>query len=65
TYDLPSMASQYSSEETEKEVHPKHSEKRPPDPVWDHFFATLLKSPGHFFAKCKYCSIQFNYEHPN
>ncbi|CAG8844263.1 9088_t:CDS:2, partial [Gigaspora margarita] len=45
TYDSPSMASQYSSEEAEKEAYPKHPGGRPPDPVWDHFFATLLKSP--------------------
>ncbi|CAG8765988.1 43423_t:CDS:2 [Gigaspora margarita] len=65
TYNSPLMVSQYSSEKTEKEAHPKHSEGRPPDPVWDHFFVTLLKSPSHFSAKCKYCSIQFNRGCPN
>ncbi|CAG8830137.1 44114_t:CDS:1, partial [Gigaspora margarita] len=65
TYDSPSIASQYSSEEAKKEAHPKHPGGRPPDPVWDHFFATPLKSPGHFAAKCKYCSIQFNRGCPN
>ncbi|CAG8490232.1 27546_t:CDS:2 [Racocetra persica] len=32
----------------------------PPDPVWKHFVATPLKSPGHFSAQCKYCATQFN-----
>ncbi|CAG8635556.1 3645_t:CDS:2 [Cetraspora pellucida] len=50
---------------SEKEAYPKHPRRRPPDPVWDHFFATSLKSPSYFAAKCKYCSIQFNHEHPN
>ncbi|CAG8806416.1 42396_t:CDS:2 [Gigaspora margarita] len=65
TYDSPSIASQYSSEETEKEVRSKHPRRRPPDPVWEHFFAIPLKSPGHFSAKCKYCSTQFNRGRPN
>ncbi|CAG8717683.1 22_t:CDS:2, partial [Racocetra fulgida] len=59
------MASQYSSEEAEKDARPKHPGGRPPDPVWDHFFAIPLKSPGHFAAKCKYCSTQFNRGRPN
>ncbi|CAG8545982.1 4363_t:CDS:2 [Gigaspora rosea] len=45
TYGSPSMASQYSSEEAEKDARPKHPGGRPPDPVWDHFFATPLRSP--------------------
>ncbi|CAG8588202.1 20617_t:CDS:2, partial [Gigaspora margarita] len=65
TYDSLSIASQYLSKEAKKEAHSKHPRGRPPDPVWDHFFATSLKSPGHFAAKCKYCSTQFNCRHPN
>ncbi|KAF0444813.1 zinc finger bed domain-containing protein 1-like [Gigaspora margarita] len=65
TYDSPSMASQYSSEEAKKEARPKHPRGRPPDPVWDLFFSTPLKSPGYFATKCKYCSTQFNRGRPN
>ncbi|KAF0397919.1 zinc finger bed domain-containing protein 1-like [Gigaspora margarita] len=42
--DSSSIALQDSSEEAEKEVCSKHPGGRPPDPVWDHFFATPLKS---------------------
>ncbi|CAG8676476.1 4577_t:CDS:2, partial [Dentiscutata heterogama] len=65
TYDSPSIASQYSSEKAEKDARLKHPGGRPPDPVWDHFFATPLKSSGYFAAKCKYCSTQFNRGCPN
>ncbi|CAG8776195.1 19325_t:CDS:2, partial [Gigaspora rosea] len=29
-------------------------------PSMDHFFATPLKSPGYFSAKCRYCLKQFS-----
>ncbi|KAF0429473.1 zinc finger bed domain-containing protein 1-like [Gigaspora margarita] len=60
--DSPLMVSHYSSEEFEIEnkLRPKHPRGRPPDPLWDHFFATLLKSPGYFSAKCRYCLKQFS-----
>ncbi|KAF0493531.1 zinc finger bed domain-containing protein 1-like [Gigaspora margarita] len=64
--DSPSMVSHYSSEEIEIEnkLRPKHPGERSPDPVWDHFFATPLKLPGHFSAKCRYCLKQFSRGRP-
>ncbi|KAF0544877.1 zinc finger bed domain-containing protein 1-like [Gigaspora margarita] len=64
--DSPSMVSHYSSEEIEikNKLRPKHSEGRPLDPVWDHFFATPLKSPEHFSTKCRYCLKQFSRGRP-
>ncbi|CAG8632919.1 4913_t:CDS:1, partial [Dentiscutata heterogama] len=34
-------------------------------PVWKHFVATSLKSPGYFSALCKYCNTQFRRKHLN
>ncbi|KAF0395173.1 hypothetical protein F8M41_010303 [Gigaspora margarita] len=43
--DSSSMVLHYSSEEfkIENKLCPKHPGGRPPDPVWDHFFAIPLK----------------------
>ncbi|KAF0502401.1 zinc finger bed domain-containing protein 1-like [Gigaspora margarita] len=49
------MAFQYSSKKAKKEAYPKHPRGRPPDPVWDYFFATPLKSPLeiHLSKECE------------
>ncbi|GET01511.1 ribonuclease H-like domain-containing protein [Rhizophagus clarus] len=43
----------------------KKKSGRPQSEVWKHYEKKLLKSAGHFSAKCNYCKTHWFYSHPN